>query len=1217
MRILKLRFENLNSLVGKWEIDFEHPAYSSDGIFLISGPTGAGKTTILDAICLALYGATPRLDKITKNANELMSRRTGECWAEVTFSTEKGVFRAHFAQRRARLRASGALQQPQHELAQLGHGEILAKGVREVFAYIEDLTGLDFTRFTRSMLLAQGGFAAFLQAKADERAEILEQITQTQQYSDISKAVHVLYGEKRSQEEKFLAQMQQRPLSEEERQNYEETLRTARERKEKLTLHQQSLETQIRLLERLKTVEDEIEYLRRLREENFEQREKFAPEKARLEAALRAQELDAPSIQLKHFRVQYQDVQQRLEIIEKHIEHVRQEYERVQQHVEKCRLAQEEARRAQQQEVALVVRVRELDTQIVQVQSELQTQIQRLQQRQRDIQEIGAVLAKLEEEKHAQQQEFEHCEAFLQQHAQDAALEVQLPVFREYEHEWKQRQTRIHELQKAYEMARQMHNTMEHELQQTLEHERILRPKTLACEQVIQSAENQKYQLIQSSLVQGYQELYRVEKEQAQWVDLLQQQVQWEAAMTRLQLKQNRWFETQKQKETWEKEHQETQDTLQILYAELDEAQQRAERRKETERFVQLRAELHEGEPCPVCGSTQHPWAQMEIPTTLETCEKLDVLRQKITTFEQQREALVQNIVRAKEQLRYVEEELTHDTQTLQQIEQNRLRLIADCNIAPEECCREVLEKNIQNRQEAIAKYKQRLEEASRIDEVIEQQRKQLHELKNMLEETTKKIAQQQQHVELHNVEIRNLAEELQRTEAEKQHVENKLRVQLQEFFHDIQEVQEAHFRTLKMRVDAYVKEQKRYDELQRWIELAQKEIEKAQVAYQERQATITEAQRWVENTQQRMQQLQAQRQELFGERNPDAYERELFQHVQQMDADVERARTEQTRLQERREGLQRERLLVEKTLENTRETLQINEREFAVKLQKAGFESEEAYQAARIDEEQRKELQQRLEALESVARELAIQEKKAYQEREELRQKAPSQPLEILLEERKEVQQKQSETDQTIGACLQTLEIDDRVRETLQAQQLEYNRLQEETRWWSELHALIGSMDGKKFRVFAQSLTLDVLVQHANQQLRRLSDRYVLLRTPQSLELSVLDRYQGNEIRPTSNLSGGETFLVSLALALGLSYMAGRRIRIDTLFLDEGFGTLDDQTLECALKALADLRQEGKIIGLISHVTELQDRLATQIRVEPRPGGISEIKGPGCRRLF
>jgi len=102
MRILQVRFKNLNSLVGEWQIDLMHPAFASDGIFAITGPTGAGKTTILDAICLALYGRTPRLNKVTKSGNEIMSRQTGECFAEVTFETQSGRFRCHWSQHRAR-----------------------------------------------------------------------------------------------------------------------------------------------------------------------------------------------------------------------------------------------------------------------------------------------------------------------------------------------------------------------------------------------------------------------------------------------------------------------------------------------------------------------------------------------------------------------------------------------------------------------------------------------------------------------------------------------------------------------------------------------------------------------------------------------------------------------------------------------------------------------------------------------------------------------------------------------------------------------------------------------------------------------------------------------------------------------------------------------------------------------------------------------------------
>ena len=162
----------------------------SDGIFVITGPTGAGKTTILDAVCLALYGRTPRLRHVTKSENEIMSRQTGECFAEVTFETRSGTFRCHWRQWRARKKASGELQAPRRELSDAVSGQILESNVQGVADKVEEATGMDFERFTRSMLLAQGGFAAFLQAPPDQRAPILEQLTGTEIYSDVSKRVH-------------------------------------------------------------------------------------------------------------------------------------------------------------------------------------------------------------------------------------------------------------------------------------------------------------------------------------------------------------------------------------------------------------------------------------------------------------------------------------------------------------------------------------------------------------------------------------------------------------------------------------------------------------------------------------------------------------------------------------------------------------------------------------------------------------------------------------------------------------------------------------------------------------------------------------------------------------------------------------------------------------------------------------------------------------------
>ena len=170
----------------------------------------------------------------------------------------------------------------------------------------------------------------------------------------------------------------------------------------------------------------------------------------------------------------------------------------------------------------------------------------------------------------------------------------------------------------------------------------------------------------------------------------------------------------------------------------------------------------------------------------------------------------------------------------------------------------------------------------------------------------------------------------------------------------------------------------------------------------------------------------------------------------------------------------------------------------------------------------------------------------------------------------------------------------------------------------WVKLHGLIGSADGKKYRNFAQGLTFEVMVSLANRQLEKMTDRYLLIRDEeQPLELNVVDNYQAGEIRSTRNLSGGESFIVSLSLALGLSKMASRKVRVDSLFLDEGFGTLDEESLETALETLAGLQQGGKLIGIISHVSALKERISTQIDIQPVSGGRSAVSGPGCRKIL
>jgi exonuclease SbcC len=167
----------------------------------------------------------------------------------------------------------------------------------------------------------------------------------------------------------------------------------------------------------------------------------------------------------------------------------------------------------------------------------------------------------------------------------------------------------------------------------------------------------------------------------------------------------------------------------------------------------------------------------------------------------------------------------------------------------------------------------------------------------------------------------------------------------------------------------------------------------------------------------------------------------------------------------------------------------------------------------------------------------------------------------------------------------------------------------------WDTLKSLIGSADGKKFRVFAQGLTLDYLIHLANGQLDQLHTRYQLQRNNthngqgDALDLEVIDTWQADAVRDTKTLSGGESFLVSLALALALSDLVSHKTRIDSLFLDEGFGTLDRETLDIALDALDNLNASGKMIGVISHVDALKERIPVQIEIKKMSGlGVSRL---------
>jgi exonuclease SbcC len=210
---------------------------------------------------------------------------------------------------------------------------------------------------------------------------------------------------------------------------------------------------------------------------------------------------------------------------------------------------------------------------------------------------------------------------------------------------------------------------------------------------------------------------------------------------------------------------------------------------------------------------------------------------------------------------------------------------------------------------------------------------------------------------------------------------------------------------------------------------------------------------------------------------------------------------------------------------------------------------------------------------------------------------------LEKTQEESQNIGKRQGEISQRIQDDREKRENKKDLFEEIDRQKAVYDR-------WVRLSSLIGSRDGDKFRRFAQGLTLDHLLYLANKRLHYLHGRYLLKQKPgEELSLEVVDTWQADIVRDTKTLSGGESFLVSLALALALSDLVSNQTSIDSLFLDEGFGTLDTETLETALDALDSLNSAGKMIGVISHVDAMKERISTQITVERKSGlGISQL---------
>ncbi|MDR2164753.1 MAG: AAA family ATPase [Zoogloeaceae bacterium] len=1235
MRILSVRLGNLNSLAGEWAIDFTHPAYAGDGVFAITGPTGAGKTTLFDAICLALYGRTPRLARVNKGGNEIMSRQTGECFAEVTFRTPQGCFRCHWSQRRANRKPDGALQSPRHEIADADSGQLLASRVADMGKAVETRAGMDFARFTRSMLLAQGDFAAFLLAAPDERAPILEQITGTEIYSRISMEVFARRGEEKKKLELLDAELAGCALLAPEA---ETALRAALAEKNHADQETRAALARCRAAidwqRGMRELETSLAALARQEKDLVTRRAAFAPEQEKLAAARHALELAADYERLETLRRADRDDLAGLEtcraILPREEAAIRAAAARLRDTAAALATARTEQRDAQ----PAIRRARELDRRI----GEKEAAIDALR---KNLAERAGVLAAQKSEhardraEHTREQErLAQLAARMQETRADAALVETLAGFAgRFEHLREQNQRRrekeaahagalnvLREATRAWETlaARLAQVTREAQAAEmelkTLE---AAQDERLSGETLANWRKRHLALLEEKSTVIQAGEAARTRAEaRAALEALVRRGKTLDAEKTALDEKRTMFASRHAALEK-EKELLETQLNLLQNIADLREA----------------RHLLRDGEPCPLCGATAHPFASEKLPCPDATRQRLDTV---IADWKSAGDALLEIQVKVAETGKDMER-VAADEQAWKEQDAAARRVLeillesivsaadtadtADTEMTPD------LPELATRLDTARARLERQcvetagiLEMAEAADRILSERRIGLEKLRDARVAAERETQAAGFARETTGQQVATLRKDTETCLAEETAQCLRLREEIRSAFGielaTVDAIDETRAQLVARR-DAWLARQAEKTRLDR--EIARLEQKTAQQADRigETECELARQARQLDTWQRECHDIRAERRAHFGDRIPDAEETRLARAVDSASEAMENARGEHEVARVALTRLQAKIAELEENRTRRAGQLRAAETAFAARCATAGFAGEAQYRAAILPEERRAQLEHAARLLADEATEIAARAREKNLRLEKERQRALAvEPLETLETMETVLGARYATLQQEIGGIRQKL-ADNETAEREQAARLAaIARQRTESLRWQALHDLIGSENGKKYRNFAQGLTFDRLIDAANRQLGKMTDRYLLTRNQNTaLELDVIDNDQAGEIRSTRNLSGGESFLVSLALALGLSRMASRNVRVDSLFLDEGFGALDEETLETALEALSSLECEGRLIGIVSHVPALNARIPVQIRVVPQTGGRSRIVGPGVSR--
>ena len=1152
MRIDRIHIENLASLRGaQTTIDLEAGELGDAGLVAITGATGAGKSTILDAVCLALFDQTPRLHGRGHDPRELLSRGTGEAKAAVDLTLDDHrQWTAEWTVHRARGRADGALQASKQRILDRSTGEVLADQKKTVRALVEGKLGLSFEQFTGVILLAQGQFAKFLESTDADRSELLERLTGTEIYSELGSRAFERFRD-----------LKQKVATEEER------------RQELVLLSEVDRR-------RMEQEQDELE-----------------PNLTRLEAQLHGLDLQMRWVEEgRRLRRRHQQAQEAVREAERRLGEAEPDRRRISRAEAAASPATVLHRLDDSREAEREARSR-LDgaaRTVAELEAEGNTARSRLR----------LLLDHLEQEKDLAAASLEKVAGFAAADAEAVA------GFREARQSNASSRTRSEQIRREFIDARSQLELRSKEVEQGR-----IRGRTAADAVGVLTERLDEVRSRRQAVLGGFSP-ERLNTD----VVLLQQAEEIRRELDEL--------------DPEPLEEQVAGLELDLQRADADSAACRAlaeaSRREfdEHEKLVQLAIEgaqvaahrhlLREGEPCPLCGSETHPFVdghEHDLPEEERSVlrrahDRQDSLRAELRRAEAQVEQA------EKKRLELVgalagQKESAHKTRLAFQQKSSRwleLRLqLIDLPIDPFSISGRRLGTMLKD-------LKTRLESLSAVTAEQNAIEADLKKAEGSRQQVDQSLAVAEERLKHAQSRLQELAAELERAELATAESERTLLA----VTHELAEACDLSFDaptagSLDTEFDAFYGRltggrktwQQATERFRRLTDLSQSLRERGERLLADEQWPEPSAGAAISDTARR---ADSERQRDFTDLESQLAE-PLRSTLERVDAQLSRRRLATDRLGNAR-----------KALNSAREILDLRSAELDRQLAGSPFENEQDLRAALLSAEDLEKLRRRLEELRLAVERFRADLQRSTRDLEEhgeagaelgVDRTAGVESLESDLRQQgheARVRRKQL-ADRSMGLRLELEKDQERRSQREKLDQRLAASIAARDRA-GRLSHLIGQKDGGKFRRFAQQLNLGQLLGLANRRLEHLAPRYALASMPGSLDLEVIDREMADEQRPVSTLSGGESFLVSLALALALADLRRGQLRLGTLFLDEGFGSLDQETLDTALSTLEQLQadQETKIL-IISHVGALQERIPHRIEVEKRGSGRSRLK--------